>query len=64
MSLQERIVLKENAIKEEINQLRLELNKLSSYSKVNPNDWRYLTALSTVETELKRINGQLKEISQ
>ena len=63
MSLQQKITLKENSVRQEIQRLTSELNKLSTYNKSNPNDWRYLTSLSTAEIELKRLNEQLVEIS-
>ena len=64
MSLQQKITLKENSVRQEIQRLTSELNKLSTYNKSNPNDWRYLTSLSTAEIELKRLNEQLAEISR
>ncbi len=63
MSLQQKITLKENSVRQEIQRLTSELNKLSTYNKSNPNDWRYLASLSTAEIELKRLNEQLAEIS-
>jgi hypothetical protein len=64
MSLQQKITLKENSVRQEIQRLTSELNKLSTHNKSNPNDWRYLTSLSTAEIELKRLNEQLAEISR
>ena len=63
MSLQQKITLKENAVRQEIQQLTAELNKLSTHNKSNPNDWRYLNSLSTAEIALKHLNEQLVGIS-
>lgn len=62
MSIQDKITSKEKAVRDEIDNLKSVLNKLSVIGKSNPNDWRYISALSTAENELKRLNQQMREI--
>jgi hypothetical protein len=62
MSLSEKLTTKEKSIKLLFENIRNNLNKASTSSRQNPNDWRYLTVLSLTEMKLSELENQLEEI--
>ena len=62
MILKEKIELKEKVVKTQIDFLRSALNDASKFSKENPNDWKYLTMLTTCENTLQTLNEELNAI--
>ena len=62
MSLNEKLTIKEKSVKLLFENIKTSLNKTSTFSKQNPNDWKYLTVLSLTENKLIELENQLKEI--
>ncbi len=62
MSLNEKLAIKEKSVKLLFENIKSGLNKTSTFSKHNPNDWKYLTVLSLTENKLTELENQLKEI--
>ena len=62
MSLNDKLTTKEKSVKLLFENIKTSLNKTSTYSKQNPNDWKYLTVLSLAEIKLSELESQLKEI--
>jgi hypothetical protein len=62
MSLSEKLTTKEKSIKLLFENIRNSLNKASTSSRQNPNDWKYLTVLSLAEMKLSELENQLEEI--
>ena len=64
MSKLEKIGQSETQIKNQLEALRNNLNKLNKHYKDKPNDWVYITALSHVTNALSKLNNDLLEIDQ
>ncbi len=62
MSLNEKLTTKEKSVKLLFENIKSCLNKTSTFSKQNPNDWKYLTVLSLTENKLMELENQIKEI--
>ncbi|MCX6189462.1 MAG: hypothetical protein NTW54_07665 [Bacteroidetes bacterium] len=62
MSLNEKLTIKEKSVKLLFENIKTSLNKASTFSKQNPNDWKYLTVLSLTENKLKELENQINEI--
>ncbi len=62
MSLNEKLTIKEKTVKLLFENIKSNLNKTSTFSKQNPNDWKYLTVLSLTENKLMELENQIKEI--
>lgn len=62
MSLNEKLTTKEKSVKLLFENIKSSLNKTSTFSKQNPNDWKYLTVLSLTENKLMELENQIKEI--
>ena len=62
MSVNNKIGIKEKSIKILIENIKNHLNKTSTFNKLNPNDWKYLTVLSLTEIKLTEHENELKEI--
>ena len=64
MTIKEKVSEKEQSIKELMAQVRTQLNNNSIEFNKNPQDWTYLTALSTTETKLKELIDYYQEINK
>jgi hypothetical protein len=62
MSLNEKLIIKEKSVKLLFENIKTSLNKTSTFSKQNPNDWKYLTVLSLTENKLMELENQINEI--
>jgi len=62
MSLNEKLTIKEKSVKLLFENIKTSLNKTSTFSKQNPNDWKYLTVLSLTENKLMELENQINEI--
>jgi hypothetical protein len=62
MSLNEKLTIKEKSVKLLFENIKASLNKTSTFSKQNPNDWKYLTVLSLTENKLMELENQINEI--
>jgi hypothetical protein len=62
MSLNEKLTNKEKSVKLLFENIKTSLNKTSTFSKQNPNDWKYLTVLSLTENKLMELENQINEI--
>ena len=55
MSIQEKIVEKENSVRLLLETIRKTLNAQSKEFQANPNSWNYLTSLAFSEIKLKEL---------